>query len=25
MEVGNIGITACEHDNGWHCGNTIHV
>lgn len=23
--VGNISTTACEHDNGWHCGNTIHV
>jgi hypothetical protein len=25
MEVGNISITACEHDNGWHCGTPIHV
>lgn len=25
LEVGNIGITACEHSNGWHCGQTIHV
>jgi hypothetical protein len=25
LDVGNIAITACEHNNGWHCGTPIHV
>jgi hypothetical protein len=25
LNVGKIGIAACEHDNGWHCGATVHV
>lgn len=25
LNVGKIGIAACEHDDGWNCGATVHV